>query len=179
MIIVVNDKQPQNPKPSNLLSKYLKYENQATTAIQSTRVSKTTKKMDQKSPQKFNDWYIAGKEDKLNSLQDMPIKKFIVGEVEGSYRPKDVEEEKKLPLSDEKGDKEPMSTTKIANQFYRVGKVLGKGAFGKVNLAIHRETGDLVAMKSLNKQYLSDHNSQQKVMQEVAILKMTKHPNII
>ena len=34
---------------------------------------------------------------------------------------------------------------------YRVGKVLGKGAFGKVNLALHKLTKKFVAIKSINK----------------------------
>jgi len=37
--------------------------------------------------------------------------------------------------------------------FYRVGKILGKGAFGKVNLALHHLTAQMVAIKSINKQY--------------------------
>jgi serine/threonine protein kinase len=44
--------------------------------------------------------------------------------------------------------------TKI--DYYKIGKVIGKGAFGKVNLAIHRLTGKFVALKSINKSYMSD-----------------------
>ena len=40
--------------------------------------------------------------------------------------------------------------------FYRVGKMLGRGAFGKVNLAMHKLVRKLVALKSLNKQMLND-----------------------
>jgi len=40
--------------------------------------------------------------------------------------------------------------------FYRIGKVLGKGAFGKVNLALHKLSGRFAAVKSINKQYLSE-----------------------
>ena len=43
-------------------------------------------------------------------------------------------------------------------EFYRVGKMLGKGAFGKVNLAMHRLTGQMVATKSINKECLQNEN---------------------
>mgnify|MGYP000878724110 CR=1 FL=1 len=37
-------------------------------------------------------------------------------------------------------------------EYYKIGKVIGKGAFGKVNLAIHRLTGKFVALKSISKE---------------------------
>lgn len=46
----------------------------------------------------------------------------------------------------------PLKTTA---DFYRIGKMLGKGAFGRVNLAMHKVTEHLVAVKSMNKQYLA------------------------
>ena len=51
--------------------------------------------------------------------------------------------------------------TKI--EYYKIGKVIGKGAFGKVNLAIHRLTGKFVALKSINKSFMTDENSLKKV----------------
>jgi len=48
--------------------------------------------------------------------------------------------------------------------FYRIGKVLGKGAFGKVNLALHKLSGKFAAIKSINKQYLSEESQTKKVM---------------
>ena len=68
---------------------------------------------------------------------------------------------------------EPVKTTA---QFYRIGRLLGKGAFGKVNLALHRLCDHLVAVKSVNKQLLSaDDSNKKKVMQEVLILQKTRH----
>jgi len=64
--------------------------------------------------------------------------------------------------------KEPIKTT---GEFYRIGKMLGKGAFGRVNLAIHKLCEQFVAVKSINKQFLTeDESSKKKVMQEVLIL---------
>ena len=63
--------------------------------------------------------------------------------------------------------------------FYRVGRLLGKGAFGKVNLGMHKLTGKLVAIKSIDKQYLNDESSRRKLIQEYSILKKLQHPNIL
>jgi hypothetical protein len=48
---------------------------------------------------------------------------------------------------------EPPETT---TDFYRAGKMLGRGAFGKVCLGMHKLTRKLVAIKSINKEYLSE-----------------------
>ena len=68
---------------------------------------------------------------------------------------------------------EKMYDTKI--DYYKVGKVIGKGAFGKVNLAIHRLTGKFVALKSIHKTFMNDESSLKKVMQEYNILKRARH----
>ena len=47
---------------------------------------------------------------------------------------------------------------------YKIGKVMGKGAFGKVNLAIHRLSSKFVALKSINKQFMTEEASKRKVM---------------
>ena len=64
-------------------------------------------------------------------------------------------------------------------EYYKIGKVIGKGAFGKVNLAIHRLTVKFVALKSISKQMMSDESSLKKVRQEYNILKRARHPNIV
>ena len=73
--------------------------------------------------------------------------------------------------------KQGIFDTKI--EYYKIGKVIGKGAFGKVNLAIHRLTSQFVALKSINKTFMSDEASHKKVIQEYKILKRVRHPNIV
>ncbi|CAI2366178.1 unnamed protein product [Moneuplotes crassus] len=63
--------------------------------------------------------------------------------------------------------------------FYRAGKILGKGAFGKVSLALHKLAKKLVALKLLNKELIKSDSSKDKVMQEVKILKRFRHPNVV
>jgi serine/threonine protein kinase len=48
-----------------------------------------------------------------------------------------------------------------------------------VNLAIHKLSEEFVAIKSINKEFLEDEKSKKKVMQEVSILKRTRHHNIV
>lgn len=48
-----------------------------------------------------------------------------------------------------------------------------------MNLAVQKLTQSLVAIKSINKQYLMDDNSRKKVMQEVYILKKIRHHNVV
>lgn len=56
--------------------------------------------------------------------------------------------------------------------------MIGKGAFGKVNLALHILSGKLVAIKSFNKKNLTKDKQLAKITQEIEILKMLHHPNI-
>lgn len=62
---------------------------------------------------------------------------------------------------------------------YKIGKVMGKGAFGKVNLAIHRLSSKFVALKSINKQFMTEEASKRKVMQEFNILRRTRQQNVV
>jgi len=82
---------------------------------------------------------------------------------------------RKIKQSFQRLDQPPQTTP----DFYKIAKVLGKGAFGKVNMAIHRLSDKFVALKSINKQYLSEEASKRKVMQEFQILRRTRHRNIV
>ena len=63
--------------------------------------------------------------------------------------------------------------------FYIVGRVLGKGSFGKVNLCLHKLSGKLIAMKSMSNKYLNKRNNKEKVQNEIDILRTLKHRNIM
>lgn len=62
---------------------------------------------------------------------------------------------------------------------YKIGKMLGKGAFGKVNLGLHRLTRRLVAVKAINMEFMKDESSKKKMNNEISILKMLRHPNVV
>ncbi|GBG34928.1 Serine/threonine protein kinase OSK3 [Hondaea fermentalgiana] len=62
---------------------------------------------------------------------------------------------------------------------YVLGKTLGLGSFGRVRLAEHVLTGQLVAIKILNRQKIRNLGMEEKVRREIQILKMFKHPHII
>lgn len=64
-------------------------------------------------------------------------------------------------------------------EYYKFVKLIGKGAFGKVTLGIHKLTGKYVAIKAIDKSYMKDDFSKKKVFQEVYILKKIRHSNII
>ena len=65
-------------------------------------------------------------------------------------------------------------------KFYKYGRLLGKGAFGKVNLCLHTLTGRLVAIKSINKEKIKTDRHLQKIKQETAIMEaLSKSKNIV
>ena len=65
-------------------------------------------------------------------------------------------------------------------KFYKYGRLLGKGAFGKVNLSLHILTGRLVAIKSINKEKITTERQKQKIKQETTIMKkLSKCNNIV
>ena len=63
--------------------------------------------------------------------------------------------------------------------FYRVGRVLGKGAFGKVNLAMHKLASELVAIKSINKKFVHDNEEREKVSLEITIMQKMRHEHVL
>ena len=65
--------------------------------------------------------------------------------------------------------------TALEPLLYRQEKVLGKGAFGLVSLARSVVTGELVAMKTVDKAKLTSENLKKTVEHEIRILKRLRH----
>lgn len=63
----------------------------------------------------------------------------------------------------------------MKNSHYRRLNLVGEGQFGKVYTAIHRQTGELVALKELNPRQFST----KKLLREMRILLSLEHPNIV
>lgn len=93
--------------------------------------------------------------------------KRIQGQELPSARVQEIIEQSNLIIDsfNQKGDA-PETTP----DFYRAGKMLGRGAFGKVCLGMHKLTRKMVAIKSINKEYLSEEKQRSKIMHEVGIL---------
>ena len=108
-------------KPSNTMSH---------TRLQSSQNSLFERKM-----------FLSETKAKLVPINLTPRKQDIIGQI----RKQNADYKK---LKDNQPDIRSFQTT---IECYKVGKVIGKGAFGKVNLAIHRLTGKFVALKSIAK----------------------------
>ena len=71
-----------------------------------------------------------------------------------------------------------MEYPKIDLSNYKIGRSIGHGAFGKVNIALHVLSGQIISIKSLNKK--KNIFSINKIKNEVKIMsKKGKHNNIV
>lgn len=62
---------------------------------------------------------------------------------------------------------------------YNIIKTLGEGSFGKVKLAVHRGTGQQVALKIIARKKLISRDMQGRVEREIEYLQLLRHPHII
>ena len=63
--------------------------------------------------------------------------------------------------------------------FYKFGRLIGRGAFGKVNIGLHVLTGKIVAIKSFNKKKLHTESPKSKIYHEVNLMKNLRHSSIV
>lgn len=68
-------------------------------------------------------------------------------------------------------------TTKLED--YEMVKNIGEGAFGTVNLAIHKATREKVAIKAVNIMRICELNKERHILREKELLNELKHTNII
>lgn len=64
-------------------------------------------------------------------------------------------------------------------QRFTVIRKLGKGTYGKVQLAINKETGQEVAIKTIKKTKIENEQDLQRVRREIQIMSSIEHPHII
>ena len=62
---------------------------------------------------------------------------------------------------------------------YSVKKTLGEGSFGKVKLAVHRVSGQEVALKIISRKRLISRDMAGRVEREIQYLQLLRHPHII
>jgi serine/threonine protein kinase len=72
----------------------------------------------------------------------------------------------------------PDLTKEFANR-YQVLALLGKGRYAEVNLAIDRDTGQRVAVKTYKKKELKEEFRFENLRREQAILTLISHPKIM
>ena len=75
-------------------------------------------------------------------------------------------------------NKNPKNNTENIDQYYFDGKLLGRGAFAKVELATHKLTKEKVAIKIVKKDKLNDIEKI-RLNREIKILKLMHHNNIV
>ena len=62
---------------------------------------------------------------------------------------------------------------------YMVKKTLGEGSFGKVKLAVHRVSGQEVALKIISRKKLVSRDMAGRIEREIQYLQLLRHPHII
>eukprot|EP00971_Amphidinium_carterae_P161965 3210924-Amphidinium_carterae.1 len=73
-------------------------------------------------------------------------------------------------------------TVSSSLELYIVGKIIGKGAFGKVSIGVQRMTGEQTAMKICERKKISELQAKKSLSLEVDVLKSVSrggNPNII
>jgi serine/threonine protein kinase len=72
----------------------------------------------------------------------------------------------------------PSRQHKLKQRFTVIRK-LGKGTYGKVQLAINKETGQEVAIKTIKKTKIDNEQDLERVRREIQIMSSIEHPHII
>jgi serine/threonine protein kinase len=76
-------------------------------------------------------------------------------------------------------ERELEKTTLRDLEFVKKNGGLGKGAYGEVEMAVHKKTGIKLAIKKIDKRSIANKKIKATLMREVDIHKQLKHENII
>ncbi|CAO1603136.1 MAG: hypothetical protein LQ349_005837 [Xanthoria aureola] len=98
-----------------------------------------------------------------------------------SHRPYPTKQHRE-DLSQTSGQSNDLSTGGRAGQrlgHYTVKRTLGEGSFGKVKLAVHRISGQEVALKIISRKKLISRDMAGRVEREIQYLQLLRHPHII
>ena len=119
----------------------------------------------------------------LSEKEDKIIEEYKINEIEKQELIKEGKYYKQLSnnlsnyIKDYYNKYKEYPQTKLS--FYLFGRLIGRGAFGKVNLGLHILSGKIVAIKSFNKSKFKDENSRQKIYHEINLMKSLKHNSIV
>jgi serine/threonine protein kinase len=77
--------------------------------------------------------------------------------------------------------KRNLCAPKTTTDFYRIGRILGKGGYGKVNLAVHKLAKKICAVKSINKVFVTSENDYLRIVNERFMVQEARlrHPNLV
>ena len=142
--------------PTKMLSQRLSTENNK---IKKNNHKKKQQKKEQKEKSEINS-YINTSQSKIeeyNYYKDQSIK--LSNYIKNYYK-----KNKKYP------------NTRI--NFYKYGRLIGQGAFGKVNIGLNILTGRVVAVKSFIKSELKTNQNFSKILYETNLMQKLNHPNI-
>lgn len=73
----------------------------------------------------------------------------------------------------------PLSKTGQLLDDYIIKKTLGEGSFGKVKLAVHKHSGQNVALKIISRKKLVTRDMTGRIEREIQYLQLLRHPHII
>ncbi|RCH78528.1 hypothetical protein CU098_002461 [Rhizopus stolonifer] len=63
---------------------------------------------------------------------------------------------------------------------YILGKTIGRGASGRVKIAVHKQTGEKVAIKMISRSHLlASSTTSRSVQRELAVLQLLHHPHLV
>ncbi|KAL7623171.1 Protein kinase [Parahypoxylon ruwenzoriense] len=82
-------------------------------------------------------------------------------------------------ISDQASQSREKSKTDQRIGAYNIIRTLGEGSFGKVKLAVHRSTGQKVALKIIARKKLISRDMVGRVEREIEYLQLLRHPHII